>query len=64
MRQAHFDDEPTIDTDFLNAFQRHCYSIDRTKVGIKALAERLETALSSDAPHRSLTTDGVRGIVN
>lgn len=33
MRQAHFDDEPTIDTDILDAFQRYCLSIDQTKVG-------------------------------
>ena len=45
MRQAHFDDEPTIDTDILDAFQRYCHSMDQTKADIVALAERLETAL-------------------
>ncbi len=64
MRQAHFDDEPTIDTDILDAFQRYCRCIDRTKADIKALADRLETALPSDAQYRSLTMGGVRGIAN
>ncbi len=45
MRQAHFDDEPTIDTSLIDAFQRYCHSMDQTKADIRALAERLEAAL-------------------
>ena len=64
MRQAHFDDEPTIDTNILDAFQRYCHHMDQTKADIRALADRLETALPSDAQYRSLTMGGVRGIAN
>ncbi len=46
-RQAHFPDEPTIDTDILDAFQRYCHTIDQTKADIRALAERLETAVTA-----------------
>ncbi len=46
MRQAHFDDEPTIDTSLLDAFQRYCHHIDQAKADIRALAERVETALA------------------
>ena len=45
MRQAHFDDEPTIDTDIVDAFQRYCHHLDRVKADIVALAERMEAAL-------------------
>jgi len=45
MRQAHFDNEPTIDTDILDAFQRYCHHMDQAKADIKALAERLEAAI-------------------
>lgn len=44
MRQTHFDDEPTINTDLLDAFQRYVHGIDQTKADIRALAERLEMA--------------------
>ena len=54
MRQAHFPDEPTIDTSILDAFQRYCHTIDQTKADIKALAERLETALSSEVQYRDV----------
>ena len=63
-RQVHFPDEPTIDTNILDAFQRYCRCIDQTKADIRALADRLETALPSDAQYRSLTMGGVRGIAN
>ena len=45
MRQAHFEDDPTIDTDILDAFQRYVHLIDQTKADIAALAERIEAAL-------------------
>ena len=63
-RQVHFPDEPTIDTDILDAFQRYCHHMDQTKADIRAVAERLETGLSSDASYRSLATDGARGIAH
>ncbi len=63
-RQVHFHDEPMIDTNIVDAFQRYCHSIDQTKADIKALAERLETGLSSDASYRSLATNGARGIAH
>ena len=47
MRQVHFPDEPTIDTNILDAFQRYCHTIDQTKADIRALAERLETATAA-----------------
>ena len=46
MRQAHFEDEPTIDTDILGAFQRYCHHLDQIKADITALAQRIEAALS------------------
>ncbi len=45
MRQAHFDNEPTIPEDILGAFQRYCHALDRVKTDITALAVRLETAI-------------------
>ncbi len=45
MRQAHFEDEPTISTDILDAFQRYVHHIDQTKADIRALAERIEAGL-------------------
>ena len=45
MRQAHFEDEPTISTDILDAFQRYVHLIDQTKADVAALAERIEAAL-------------------
>ena len=46
MRQAHFDDEPTIDTSLIDAFQRYCHHLDRIKADIAALAARIEASLS------------------
>ena len=46
MRQAHFDNEPTIDTNLLNALQVYCHHLDRIKTDIRALAERLEAAIA------------------
>ena len=45
MRQAHFDDEPTLPEDILDAFQRYCHHLDRVKTDITVLAKRLETAI-------------------
>ena len=50
MRQAHFDNEPTIDTDILDALQRYCHHLDQTKADIAVLAERLESAIAGSKP--------------
>lgn len=50
MRQAHFDNEPTIDTSLLDAFQRYCRSMDQTKADIRVLAGRLATSLEPFDP--------------
>ena len=47
MRQAHFEDDPTIDSDILDAFQRYVHVIDQTKADIHALAERLEAGMAT-----------------
>ena len=44
-RQVFFDDDPTISTNLLDAFQSFCHHLDQIKADIAALAERLEEAI-------------------